>query len=90
MEEWRKVNAEMESKNLQPLDKNRGGFVIVWGCMSAQSLRNVHFIDGIMNQDIYLNIMKTHLIANAKRMGIKDSFVFTQIRILNINILNIY
>lgn len=34
---------------------------MVWGCISAQGVRNMHFIDGIMNQDIYLNILETNI-----------------------------
>lgn len=31
-----------------------------------------------MNQDIYLNTLKTHIVASAKKMDIEDDFVFTQ------------
>ncbi|VVC42120.1 Ribonuclease H-like domain [Cinara cedri] len=58
--------------------KYGGGFVMVWGYMNAQGVGNLHFIDGIMNQYIYLNILKTNLAASAEKMGIKDDFIFTQ------------
>lgn len=32
---------------------------MVWGCMNAQGVKSLHFINGIMNQDIYLNILDT-------------------------------
>lgn len=75
---WRKSNTEMEPKNLQPAVKYGGGSVMVWDCISSQSVGNLHFIDGIMNQGINLNILKSHLTASAEKMGIKDDFVFTQ------------
>ncbi|VVC33255.1 Hypothetical protein CINCED_3A007839 [Cinara cedri] len=68
----------MELKNLQLTVKYGGGSVMVWGCMSAQGVGNLHIIDGIMNQYIYLNILKTNLAASAEKMGIKDYFIFTQ------------
>lgn len=51
---------------------------MVWGCINAQGIGNLHFNDGIMNQDIYLNILKTNLATSADKMGIKDVFKFTQ------------
>lgn len=51
---------------------------MAWECMSAQSVGNLHFIDGIMNQDFYLNILKTNLAISPEKIGIKDDFVFTQ------------
>ncbi|VVC32604.1 Transposase IS30-like HTH domain [Cinara cedri] len=73
---WRKANTE--PKNLQLTVKYGGDTVMVWGCISAQGDGNLYFINEIMNQDIYLNILKTNLVANAVKMGIKDDFVFTQ------------
>jgi len=35
---WRKANAEMVLKNLQPTVKYGGGSVMVWCCMSAQDV----------------------------------------------------
>ncbi|VVC39615.1 Ribonuclease H-like domain [Cinara cedri] len=68
----------MEPKNSQPTVKSGEGSVMVWGCMSAQGVGNLQFIDGIMNQYIYLNILKTNLAASTEKMGIKDDFIFTQ------------
>ncbi|VVC33274.1 Hypothetical protein CINCED_3A019086 [Cinara cedri] len=68
----------MVPKNLQPTVKYGGDSVMVWGCMSAQCVENLHFINGIIYQDIYLNILKINLVASAEKKGIKDDFIFTQ------------
>lgn len=46
--------------------------------MRAQGVGNLHFIDGIMKQDIYFNILKTYFLTSVKKVGIKYNFVFTQ------------
>lgn len=49
-----------------------------FGLYECTGVRNLHFIDEIMNQDIYLNILKTYCAAKAEKMFIKDDFVFIQ------------
>lgn len=46
---WRKPNKTL---------KHRIGSVMVWGCMSAKGPGNLHFIEGVMDQHMYLNILK--------------------------------
>ncbi|GBO32992.1 Transposable element Tcb1 transposase, partial [Araneus ventricosus] len=53
---WRKPNSELEMKNVTPSVKHGGGSQIVWGCMSAVGVGNLHFIDGMMDQYMYLDI----------------------------------
>ncbi|CAI9592453.1 unnamed protein product [Staurois parvus] len=35
-----------------------GGSVLLCSCMSAAGVRELHFIDGIMNSQIYCSILK--------------------------------
>lgn len=49
---------KIDSKNLHII-KYGDDSLMIWSCMNAQGVRNLHFIDKIMNQDIYLNILKT-------------------------------
>ncbi|GBL64137.1 Transposable element Tcb1 transposase [Araneus ventricosus] len=58
---WRKPNSELEMKNLTPSVKHGGGSQMVWGCMSAVGVGNLHFIDGIMDKYMYLDILKQNL-----------------------------
>ena len=70
---WRKPNTEMDTADLRPTVKHGGGSVMVWGCMSAHGVGNLVFIDGIMNQYVYINILKENLIPSAEKMGIRSS-----------------
>ncbi|CAI9541860.1 unnamed protein product [Staurois parvus] len=36
----------------------RGGSVLLWGCMSAADIRELHFIDGIMKSQMYCSVLK--------------------------------
>ncbi|GBL84426.1 Transposable element Tcb1 transposase [Araneus ventricosus] len=67
---WRKLNSELEMKNLTPSVKHGGGSPMIWGCMSAVGVRNLHFIDGMMDTYIYLEVLKQNLKQSAEQMGI--------------------
>ncbi|GBN24589.1 hypothetical protein AVEN_125081-1 [Araneus ventricosus] len=66
---WRKPNSELEMKNLTPSVKHGGGSQMVWGCMSAVGVGNLHFIDGMMDKYMYLDILKQNLKQNAEKMA---------------------
>ncbi|GBM89803.1 Transposable element Tc1 transposase [Araneus ventricosus] len=71
-------NEELNPKNLIGTVKYGGGGVPVWGCMSASELGNLVFIDGMMNHDLYLNILRDNLKLSAENLGIGNNFVFHQ------------
>lgn len=41
-----------------PTVKHGGGSVLMWGCMSAAGVGELHFIDGIMNSQRYCSMLK--------------------------------
>ncbi|CAI9561049.1 unnamed protein product [Staurois parvus] len=38
--------------------KHGGGSVLLWGCMSTAGVRELHFIQGIMNSQMYCSVLK--------------------------------
>ena len=42
--------------------ENGGGSVLMWGCMSAAGVRELCFIDGIMNSQMYCSILKEKML----------------------------
>ncbi|GBN92153.1 hypothetical protein AVEN_22965-1 [Araneus ventricosus] len=58
---WRKPNSELEMKILTPSVIHGGGSQMVLGCMSAVGFGNLHFIDGMMDKYMYLDILKQNL-----------------------------
>ncbi len=45
-----------------PTVKHGGGSVLMWGCMSAAGVGELHFIDGIMNSRMYCSILKEKML----------------------------
>lgn len=56
---WRKSRTELNKENILPTVK--GGSVMVWGCCSSNGVGYLHIIDGIVDQYVYLKILKQNL-----------------------------
>ena len=39
---------------------------MVWGCMSSKGLGRLHFIDGIMNSEVYVEILRDCMLPSAR------------------------
>ncbi|GBM97259.1 Transposable element Tcb1 transposase [Araneus ventricosus] len=74
----RKPNSELEMKILTPSVKHGGGSQMVLGCMSAVGVGNLHFIDGMMDKYMCLDILKQNLKQSAEKMGILPHYKLYQ------------
>lgn len=59
---WRHKGEDFKEKCMLPTVRNGGGSVLMWGCMSAAGVRELHFIDGIMNSTMYCSILKEKML----------------------------
>lgn len=75
---WRRPNEELKLKNLKPTVKHGGGSVLVWGCMAASGVGQLRFIDGIMDQNVYLDILNNCLLPSAEKLGLRENFTYYQ------------
>lgn len=75
---WRKVNTELNPNNMTGTVEHGGGSVMVWGCMAANGVGNLVFIENIMDRYGYLNILKNNLKESARKLGMEGSFIFQQ------------
>lgn len=75
---WRKVKTEMQEKNLTCSVKHGGGSQMVWGCMSANGVGELHFIDTIMDHKLYIDILKKNLNKSVEKMRLPSNYIFTQ------------
>lgn len=55
---WRRKGEDYKEKCMVPTVKHGGGSVLMWGCMSAAGDGKLHFIDSIMNSQMYCSILK--------------------------------
>ncbi len=57
-----------------PTVKHGGGSVLMWGCMSAAGVGELHFIDGIMNSQMYCSILKEKMLPSLRALGRRAVF----------------
>ena len=41
---------------------------MIWGSMSASGVGNLHFVEGIMNADKYINVLQNNLIPQIEQI----------------------
>ncbi len=46
----------------------------MWGCMSAAGVGELHFIDGIMNSQMYCSILKEKMLPSLRALGRRALF----------------
>jgi hypothetical protein len=51
---------------------------MIWGCISARELGNIHFIDGIMDKYVYNGILKKNVKEITIKMGMPYVYMFQQ------------
>ena len=51
-----------------------GGNVMVWGCMSAAGVGELHFIEGDMNSNMYCEILQQSMIPSLQKLGRRAVF----------------
>ena len=75
---WRKPNTALNKENLTPTVKHGGGNVMIWGCMAASGVGNLVFIESIMDQYKYLDILKSNLQQSVQKLSLPQTFSFQQ------------
>ena len=50
----------------------------VWGCFAAHGVGRLHLIDGIMNKEIYLDILQTVALPSIEELFPDDDYMFMQ------------
>ncbi len=71
---WRRKGEEYKDKCMVPTVKHGGGSVLMWGCMSAAGVGELHFIDGIMNSQMYCSILKEKMLPSLCALGRRALF----------------
>jgi hypothetical protein len=75
---WGRPNIKLEKQNIQPTVKHGGGHIIVWGCMSYSGVGNLAFIEGIMNDQMYIDVLPDNLQQSAIKSCIQEKIQFQQ------------
>ena len=71
---WRWPGEEYKNKCVMPTVKYDGGNVMVWGCMSAAGVEELHFIEWNMNSNMYCKILQQIMILSLQKLGRRAMF----------------
>ncbi len=69
---WRRKGEEYKEKVCQRNTKKK--CVLMWGCMSAAGVGELHVIDGIMNSQMYCSILKEKMLPSLRALGRRALF----------------
>jgi len=68
---WRKKDERYKIECLKPTVKNSIG-IMVWGCFCNNKLGPLVLVDGTLNSDKYIELLKEHLIPFLNNLGIEN------------------
>ena len=71
---WRRPGEEYNDKCVMPTVKHGGENVMVWGCMRAAGIGELHFIEGNMNSNMYCEILLQSMIPSIQKLGRRAVF----------------
>ena len=71
---WRRPGEEYKEKCVMLTVKHGGGNAMVWGCMSAAGVGELHFIEGNMNSNMYCEILQQSMIPSTQKLGRRAVF----------------
>lgn len=75
---WRHRNEALKKQNVLTTVKHGGGHVMVWGCVFYHGVGNLVRIEGNLNAEGYVNILRRNLRVSVEKMGIQDQYYFQQ------------
>ncbi|CAH2103399.1 unnamed protein product [Euphydryas editha] len=52
--------------------------IMIWGCMSAQGVGGMQFVDGSINAASYQNLLEENFLPSIPSLKRRDSFIFQQ------------
>ncbi|GFX20578.1 hypothetical protein TNCV_3489341 [Trichonephila clavipes] len=70
------TNFPAQTRHSTSMLRHGGGGFLAWECKSVSELGNLVFFDGIVNHELYLNILKINFKLSAQNLGIGDDFIF--------------
>jgi transposase len=75
---WKRDGTSLQSHQVQEKVKHGGGSIMIWGCMTADGVGFMCKIEGTLNGDLYLDILKDELQRTIKYYGLDRSKVIFQ------------
>jgi transposase len=73
---WTAPNEEYKPEMISPTAKHGGGFIMVWGCMSAEGVGVLKVVDGTLNSQGYMNILENCALPACRALKGNSPFIF--------------
>ena len=65
-------------QNVHCTVKHGGGSIMVWGCMAANGVGKLRFIDGTMYKALFIDILKDSHFPSIHLLDLEDNALFLQ------------
>jgi hypothetical protein len=76
---WKKAGAPLTAQHVQPTVKFGGGSLMIWGCMTVHGVGFMCRIEGLMNAELYEEILEDHVLKTVEYYGMdENNFIFQQ------------
>jgi transposase len=75
---WKKPGSPLRDNHIQSTLKHGGGSMMVWGCFSARGVGDLVLIEGILNADLYVDILNDNLLGTLNWYGLEKSEITFQ------------
>lgn len=76
---WARAGESLQPRSVKPTVKGGGGSLMLWGCITAQGVGYLAEIEGIMDQNLYLEILKGELVDTIEYYEMDESkMIFMQ------------
>lgn len=75
---WRTPGDKLNARSVSKKVKHGGGSVMVWGVITPNGVGRLHRIDGIMDTDVYIQILNESLLGTLKDYHIKRKDIYFQ------------
>ena len=75
---WKKAGEGLSDRLVEETVKFEGGSLMMWGCMTWQGVGYASKIDGRMDGDLYLQILKDELLETLQLYGLNPPDIICQ------------
>ena len=71
---WKRPNEQLKPKHVKQTVKHDAS-IMAWGCFSSSGVGDIAVVDGIMNAQMYIRILSSHMIPSARRL-FEETYIF--------------
>ena len=74
----RMTGEELKDSCVQPTVRHGGGGIMVWGCINSRGVDCISKVEGSLNGEIFIDVLKNGLIPSQNMLSLPDGWIFQQ------------